>query len=230
MSAHSPVLANFQVAQTGLAVSPGCAFSCVVADPPWQVKAGPNGGGYATREGATGKWNWRRESLPARPLAYPTMSVEEIAALQVARVCADDAHLYLWTINRYVEAAYTVARAWGFEPSTLLTWAKKPMGGGLGGTYGISTEHCLFARRGSLKAKMRITGTWFPWKREYVNGAPAHSRKPAAFMEMVEAVSPGPYLELFARRKREGWSVWGNEVTSDISLDTHNMKISNPAP
>ena len=147
------------------------------------------------------------------------MTVAEICALPVKNVVAEDAHLYLWTINRYVEDAYTVARAWGFEPSTLLTWAKKPMGGGLGGTFGISTEYILFARRGSLAAKQRVKGTWFPWKREYVNGAPAHSRKPAAFMEMVEAVSPGPHLELFARRRRPGWSVWGNEVEPDISLD-----------
>lgn len=198
-------------------------FACIVADPPWPVKAGPNGGGYADGKTGMKKWNWRRESLPTRKLAYPTMSVEEIAALNIREIAADDAHLYLWTINRYVEAAYTVVRAWGFEPSTLLTWAKKPMGGGLGGTYGISTEYILFARRGSLKAKQRIKGTWFPWKREYVNGAPAHSRKPSAFMEMVETVTPGPYLELFARRRREGWSAWGNEVASDIIIESRGQ-------
>ena len=93
-------------------------------------------------------------------------------------------------------------------------------GGVLGGTFGISTEFILFARRGSLKAKTRVKGTWFPWKREYVNGAPAHSRKPAAFMEMVESVSPGPRLEMFARRRREGWSAWGNEVVSDVVIRT----------
>lgn len=198
--------------------TPPAKFACIVADPPWQVKAGPNGGGYSTGEAKMKQWNWRRESLPTRKLAYPSMTVAEIKALQVQSIAAEDAHLYLWTINRYIEDAYAVARAWGFQPSTLLTWAKKPMGGGLGGTFGISTEHILFARRGKLKAKTRVTGTWFPWKREYVNGAPSHSRKPSDFMHMVEQVSPGPHLELFARYPRPGWAVWGNEVTSDITL------------
>ena len=199
-------------------------FSCIVADPPWDVKAGPNGGGYSTGGVKMKKWNWRGESLPTRKLAYPSMSIEEIAALQVGQLAGRDSHLYLWTINRYVHEAYDVARAWGFEPSTLLTWAKKPMGGGLGGAFGISSEFILFARRGSLKAKTRITGTHFNWKREYVNGAPAHSRKPKAFFEMVEKVSPGPYAELFARRPREGWAVWGNEVETTIHITSSRPK------
>lgn len=194
-------------------------FTTIVADPPWKVKAGPCGGGYATQEGPMSKWNWRKESLPTRPLAYPSMTVDEIAALPVDSVAAADAHLYLWTINAYIEDAYRVARAWGFKPSTLLTWAKNPMGGGLGGTFGISTEHLLFCRRGRLPAKARITGTWFNWKRAYDHrGKPAHSRKPEDAYTLVETVSPGPYLELFARRKREGWSAWGNEIESDITL------------
>lgn len=194
-------------------------FPCVVADPPWRVKAGPCGGGYSTGEGPMKKFNWRKESLPTRALAYPTMSVDEIKALPVGELAAKDAHLYLWTINAYLEDAYAVARAWGFNPSTTLVWSKKPMGGGLGGAFGISTEFILFCRRGKLKAKSRVTGTSFPWKRAYnERGKPEHSRKPVAFQEMVERVSPGPYLELFARRPREGWSVWGNEVVCDVEM------------
>lgn len=181
-------------------------FATIVADPPWPVKAGPLCG----REGfgdATG---------PSRPLAYPSMTVEEIAALPVANIAADDAHLYLWTINRYVREAFDVAKAWGFTYSTLLTWAKNPMGGGLGGCYGISTEFVLFCRRGSLKAKSRIGTTWFNWKRPYdERGKPRHSAKPEEFQDMVEAVSPGPYLELFARRARPGWTAWGNECKTE---------------
>lgn len=201
-------------------------FACIVADPPWKVKAGPNGGGYASGSGPMKKWNWRAESLPSRALPYPFMTVEQIKDMQVESLAAEDAHLYLWTINRYIEEAYAVARAWGFKPSTLLTWSKKPMGGGLGGTFGISTEHVLFCRRGTLKSTGRITGTSFPWKREYVNGAPAHSRKPQAFFDMVEQVTPGPRLELFARRLRPGWNVWGNEVPSDILLPATTSLVS----
>jgi N6-adenosine-specific RNA methylase IME4 len=134
------------------------------------------------------------------------MTVDEIASMPVADVAEKDAHLYLWTINAHLEAAYDVARAWGFRPATLLTWCKAPMGLGLGGTFCNTAEFCLFARRGTLNAKCRVDRTWWQWKRG------RHSAKPEAFQDMVETVSPGPYLELFARRLRLGWTVWGNEV------------------
>ena len=82
-------------------------------------------------------------------LTYDQMTVEAIKALDVEGRAADDAHLYLWTTNRYIEAAYDVARAWGFKPSVLLVWAKKPQGVGLGDTYRLTTEFVLFARRGN---------------------------------------------------------------------------------
>jgi N6-adenosine-specific RNA methylase IME4 len=145
----------------------------------------------------------------SRPLVYPTMTVAEIEAMPVASVSDKDAHLYLWTINRYVENAYSVARAWGFEPSTLLVWAKRPKGRGLGETWPTFTEYCLFARRGTLKATTRGPSNWWTWTRG------KHSAKPEAFQDMVETVSPGPRLELFARRARPGWTVWGNEVEAN---------------
>lgn len=180
-------------------------YSTIVADPPWQVMAGPLNGreGFGDATGAS------------RPLAYPSMSLEEIKAMRVIDVAARDAHLYLWTTNGYLPHAFEVAAAWGFQYSTLLTWAKNVMGGGLGGAYGISTEHVLYCRRGSLKAHGRVGGTWFNWKRPYdERGKPRHSAKPGAFMTMVEEVSPGPYLEIFARENRPGWDAWGNECES----------------
>jgi N6-adenosine-specific RNA methylase IME4 len=189
-------------------------FSCIVADPPWRVSAGRSIGIYEMRDG---RQLFGVSNNAARRTAYPSMSVDQIAALRVP--AADAAHLYLWTINRYVEDAYRVARAWGFAPSTLLTWAKTTMGGGLGGdAYGLSSEFCLFARRGSLPADERISASWWQWKRPYRNGAPRHSAKPPEFYAMVERVSPGPRLEMFAREQRDGWSVWGNEVPSDVQI------------
>ena len=189
-------------------------FATIVADPPWEVKAGRAFGRYAVVDG---KQIWApASSAAARPLAYPTMAVKDIAELAVP--AADDCHLYLWTINRYVDEAFDVARAWGFRYSTLLTWAKSPKGSGLGGCYGISSEYVLFCRRGTLAAKIDINTTWFNWKRPYKNGYPQHSAKPPEFYAMVENVSPGPYLEMFAREKRSGWAVWGNEVKSDVEL------------
>lgn len=182
----------------------------IVADPPWHVAAGRSIGKYV--RAADGSQPFGVTDNAARKLAYPSMSVEQIMALKPA--AANDAHLYLWTINAYLQPAYEVARAWGFKPSTMLVWAKRPMGGGLGGCYGLATEYCLFARRGTLKATGRIGRNWFDWKRPYKNGYPHHSAKPPEFYSMIETISPGPRLELFARAPRDGWDVWGNEVES----------------
>jgi N6-adenosine-specific RNA methylase IME4 len=146
-------------------------------------------------------------------LGYQTMSVDEIAALPVRYLAEKRSHLYLWTINAYLEETYEIARLWGFKPSTLLTWCKVPMGLGFGGTFAQSTEHVLFCRRGVLTASTRIDSTWFQWPR-----SSTHSRKPEAFLDLVEQVSPGPYLEMFARRQRLGWDTWGNEALEHVSL------------
>ena len=168
----------------------GRGFKTIVADPPWDVMRGPD----------------YNSNGPSKPLPYPTMTLAEIEDMPVSGVAAKDAHLYIWTINKYIEQTYAIARAWGFKPSCLLTWAKKPQGIGIGGTYVQTTEHVLFARRGTCKALRRVDSTWWTWPRG------RHSAKPEAFQDMVETVSPGPRLELFARRERPGWTVWGNEV------------------
>ncbi len=187
-------------------------YRTIVADPPWKIMAGP------LRSDVGEGWRFRPGTGASRPLSYPSLSVAEIAALPVASAAAQDASLYLWTINAYIPEAYEVARAWGFAPSTLCVWAKNPMGGGLGGTFGISTEYFLYARRGKPK-DTRVIGTWWNWKRHYVNGHPSHSSKPDAFYDLVEQVSPGPYLEMFSRRARLGWDYFGDESlgTADVS-------------
>lgn len=183
------------------------AFRCIVADPPWELEIGKQRTARGPAQGSA----WIDPRYMARkPLPYPTLTVDEIARL--APPVARDAHLYLWTINRYVKEAYEIARAWGFKPATLLVWAKNPMGLGLGGTFCNVTEFCLFARHGNLRAKTRIDRTWFNWKRG------RHSAKPQDFYDLVEAVSPGPYLEMYARHSRPGWAVWGNEVQSSLKI------------
>ena len=175
---------------------PSGRFRCIVADPPWDVMRGPD----------------YNSNGPSKPLPYPTMTLAEIEAMPVAGLAETGAHLYIWTINKYIEQTYAIARAWGFKPSCLLTWAKVPHGIGIGGTYVQTTEHVLFSRRGTCKALRRVDSTWWTWPRG------RHSAKPEAFQDMVETVSPGPYLELFARRQREGWTVWGNEVEANNDL------------
>lgn len=186
------------------------SFAAILVDPPWRTTAGSLRGpaGFGGVKG------------PSKPLPYRTMSVGEIAALPVQDIAAADAHLYLCTINAYVDDAYEVARAWGFQPSTLLTWCKATMGGGLGGAFGISTEFVLFARRGRLKPQRREHGSWFLWRRPYdERGKPKHSAKPPELYRLIEEVTPGPRIELFARKRREGWAAWGNEVKSTIPAD-----------
>jgi N6-adenosine-specific RNA methylase IME4 len=177
-------------------------YSTIVADPPWPQKGG---GSLKGREGfldAGGR---------SIPLPYPTMTVDEIASVDVP--ASGDAHLYLWTTSGFLDAAFDVARAWGFQPSTVLVWAKAPIGHGLGGAYGIATEFVIFARRGSLPALSKVGRNWFTWKRPYdARGKPRHSAKPPEFFAMVEAVSPGPRLEMFARERRAGWDAWGDEI------------------
>jgi N6-adenosine-specific RNA methylase IME4 len=174
-------------------------YRTIVADPPWVVRAGPR--------------SLHDPGERSRDLPYPTMTVEQIAALPVRALADDDAHLYLWTVNAYVEAAYQIARAWGFAPSTRLVWTKAPKGRGLGGTFATATEYVLFARRGTLAALSRSDRNWWQWPRG------PHSQKPDHFYDTVEQVSPPPYVELFARRHRLGWDVWGNESANTASLE-----------
>ena len=177
-------------------------YRTIVADPPWKVHQPP----------ALGSSSGFPKVGPNQPLPYPSMSVRDIAALRVADLADENAHLYIWTINRYVEQTYAIARAWGFTPSTLLTWCKTPMGLGAGGAYVLTTEHVLFARRGRGAFEERHPSSWFQWKRG------KHSVKPPEFLDIVERVSPGPYLELFARRERPGWDHWGNEMPTAVAL------------
>lgn len=146
---------------------------------------------------------------------YRTMSLARIKALPVGSLAARDAHLWLWTTNALLPKAYEVAEAWGFTVRSPLTWVKFRLG--LGGRYQLrnATEQLLFCTRGKAPLGSRSQPTWF--------NAPVteHSRKPAEQFAIIERVSPGPYLELFARRRPESnqpWAVWGDQVDSDIRI------------
>jgi N6-adenosine-specific RNA methylase IME4 len=171
---------------------PNKKYQIIYADPPWDVKRGPDWGSNG----------------PSHPLPYPTMSIEEIKALPVNTIADKNSHLYLWAINKYIYETYEVAKAWGFNVSCMLTWCKPKHGIGIGGTFVQTTEHLLFCRRGTLTARKRIDTTWFEHKRL------SHSEKPQMFRDMIVEVSGDdlPRIELFARQKTEGWDVWGNEV------------------
>lgn len=175
-------------------------YATIVADPPWRYREG---------FGST----WTRKSGRRNPLPYPSMGVDEIAALPIAGLADDDAHLYLWTTNRYLPESFGVLRAWGFRYAQTLVWTKSRRGSPLGGAFRTDVEFLLFARRGTLAHLVKAPSSWYDWPRQS-----RHSQKPDDAYALIASVSPGPYLELFARRKRPGWDVWGNEVESDIEL------------
>jgi N6-adenosine-specific RNA methylase IME4 len=199
-------------------------FKTIVADPPWpidKIAAMPRvSEGWIDPRKKTSRGEYSRgKTERGGKLDYKTMSLADIAAVPVRELADDGCHLYLWTINRHLEATYDIARAWGFKPCQLLTWGKKPRGICLG-TFTSTTEFVLFCRRGTLKATRRIDTTWWNWPRSN-----KHSAKPEVFIDMVESVSPGPYLELFARRNRLGWATWGNEALCHVELVTPNIRI-----
>jgi N6-adenosine-specific RNA methylase IME4 len=148
------------------------------------------------------------------------MTLPEIYGLPVGDLAAPDAHLYLWTTNGFLRHAFHALEAWRFQYSTTLVWAKTPIGGGLGGAYGIATEFVLFARRGRLPTQAKIPRNWWNWKREYDGfGKPKHSAKPLGFYDLVGQVSPGPYLDMFARGAgRLGWDTWGDEAHHGLTF------------
>lgn len=196
-------------------------YRTIVADPPWDHSDGT---------GVHWGWDYSKVDPIKTGLPYETMHWREIMSLPVGEF-ADPAgaHLYLWTTNRFLRHVWEIAEYWEFNPVCILTWCKPRRGFLGGGAFKSDTEFCLFARRGNLPTLGRAPGRWYTWPR--TRGAPvkdgdkrdgpngAHSAKPEAFLDLVESVSPGPYLELFARRQRLGWDTWGDEALPHVDLD-----------
>lgn len=184
-------------------------YRTIVADPPWEKPATG-----ARTHSSRGSWDSGERSMVGIPsiTPYSQMTLAEIEALPIRALAATDAHLYVWTFGPYIPETYRLVRIWGFRPSALLTGCKAPMGLGFGGAFVPTTEHVLFARKGRDIRMRRWDSTWFPFKRG------DHSAKPEAFLDIVEQVSPGPYLELFARCQRLGWDTWGDEALCHVDL------------
>lgn len=203
------------------------SYSTIVVDPPWPMpetgattRGETDTAGVYTAKGGRkvdGTW-WGRHRGGSVKLPYTTMSLEEIGALPISDLAELDAHLYVWTTNRFLEGAYGLVRDWGFRPAQVLTWCKPPMGVGFGGAFTVTAEFVIFARRGSLAHAKRQDSSWWKWSRVYENGHIAHSAKPDAFIDLVEQVSPGPYLELFARRARFGWDYAGDGSLGTVDI------------
>jgi N6-adenosine-specific RNA methylase IME4 len=173
-------------------------FSTILADPPWQF------------QNRTGKVAPEHKRLSR----YPTMTLQEICDLPVAELAQDPAHLYLWVPNALLPDGLRVMKDWGFEYKSNIIWHKTRLDGGSDGRgvgfyFRNVTEVILFGIRG------KNARTLAPGRRQ-VNLIPArkreHSRKPDEQYELIQSCSPGPYVELFARGVREGWTSWGNQA------------------
>jgi N6-adenosine-specific RNA methylase IME4 len=174
-------------------------FGTVLIDPPWR---------FANR---TGKMAPEHKRLHR----YPTMSFEEIEALPVGQLALPKSHLYLWCPNALIAEGLQIMQAWGFTYKTNIVWLKVrkdggPDGRGVGFYFRNVTELLLFGVRGSLrtgKAGRSQVNVIRTRKQE-------HSRKPDEAFDIIERCSPAPYLELFARFRRAGWTQWGDQVES----------------
>lgn len=142
---------------------------------------------------------------------YPLMPTSAIKALPVEQWTSEDAHLYLWVTNNFLEDGLEVIRAWGFRYISCVTWMKdRP---GLGQYFRGITEHCLFAVRGRLPYALSEDGGRLQGMTGFFEAPRGeHSVKPEEMRRMIERVSPGPRLEMFARRPADGWDVWGLEA------------------
>ena len=176
-------------------------YSTIVADPPWRYKSD---GRMVTSAN-------KPSTNPSPNARYSTSTSIELASLPVAGLAATNAHLYCWTTNPILPEAFALVEAWGFQYVTLLTWRK--LGTlGMGYYFRGDTEHVLFAVKGKLPIPPADRKrNWFEARKT------GHSIKPPSFFDLVESVSPGPYVELFARQPRLGWDAWGHGYESQAS-------------
>lgn len=166
-------------------------FATILADPPWRFSDRLPGKKRGAAKNYDVMFTGDIETFPLPPLA-------------------DDCYLFLWRVSAMVEEAYRVVRAWGFVPKSEIVWRKRTSTGrrwfGMGRHVRAEHETCIIAVRGKPKRLNASTRSVF--------SAPVgiHSAKPDRAYEIIEALAPGPRVELFARRRREGWTQFGKEL------------------
>lgn len=181
-------------------------FSTILIDPPWR---------FTNRTGKVAPEHKRLRR-------YRTMSFDEIASLPVNRYARNPSHLYLWCPNALLKYGLEIMESWGFTYKTNIVWFKTrkdggPDGRGVGFYFRNVTELLLFGVKGQMRTLApgrRQVNILLTRKRE-------HSRKPDEIYPIIEECSPGPYLELFARERVQGWTSWGDEVDTYLETRPH---------
>ncbi|MBR7653365.1 S-adenosylmethionine-binding protein [Brucella oryzae] len=194
----------------------GQKFKTVLADPPWR---------FINRTGKVAPEH-------ARLSRYSTMSTSEIEALPISSICQETCHLYLWVPNALLPDGLSVMSAWGFQYKSNIIWHKIRKDGGSDGRgvgfyFRNVTEILLFGVRGKnarTEAPARSQVNYIASRKR------EHSRKPDEQYDLIERCSKGPYLELFARGTRPGWTYWGNQANDEYkptwSTYSHNSSVS----
>lgn len=167
-------------------------YRTILADPPWDIN---QKGRYSNRSAES---------------HYELMPLGRIKAMPVTDLCEDNAHLYLWIPNGLLQEGLDVIKAWGFTFRSPFYWIKPRLG--LGNYIRNASETLLFATCGKSPVKFHSQPNWLFAPQQ------DHSHKPEEQYAIIERLSHGPYLELFARRRQPGWDMWGNEIDSDIII------------
>lgn len=172
-------------------------YRTLLIDPPWPVKSNQS------------------------PIPYSTMPLTKIAALPIGQLTEKHSTVFLWTTNSMMEEAFGLLRLWRLTYTQTITWCKNY---GLGRAPYTATEHMLMAFKGQPGRGHMTDGytrlsdgnLWLTHPRPLnwfsTQHRPKHSEKPEEAYKLIESISEGPYLEMFARTQRPGWSAWGNQL------------------
>lgn len=175
-------------------------YSVIYADPPWKYK------------------NTSPPCLPSKSpdtclfeYYYETMTIDELKKMPISQISNKDCVLFMWSTTPNIEQALELMKAWGFKYKTMITW-EKTNNDCMGYWFRVCTEHLIVAIRGNIKSFRSMERTCHREPRR------KHSQKPEYFYELIERVTSGERIELFARAGRLGWDAFGNEVKNSVEL------------
>ncbi len=174
-------------------------YNTIVIDPPWDIPMAPS--------------KLKRRPNTASKLPYKTMTLEEIKKMPICQIANVGCHVYCWTTNKMLRQTFGILDSWGVNFHLVLVMVK-PSGIAPSFGYVFGTEFCLLGFYGNPKQKFIGIGklNWF----KHLNRAGKHSTKPDEFYKLIEKMSPAPRIDIFARKQREGWDVWGNDPQLSI--------------
>jgi N6-adenosine-specific RNA methylase IME4 len=167
---------------------PAGKFKAITIDPPWR---------YATSRAKGNNY-----------APYDTLTIRQIAKLPVREWADTSCQLWMWTVRMFDQEALDMCNYWGFEPKQEIIWVKagEKIQVGMGWPLRNCHERCIVACRGDIIQQVKNVNSVFVAPRG------DHSAKPDKFYDIVEKINPGPYLDLFARTKRQGWTCWGDQI------------------